>query len=118
MYGSLLYLARLTCRVVVLLSATTSLAKGEDCSWRCSGHRWHRSYSREANHGLIHFPGATYWGSGDTRNRWDAGQTAGYPTKPIAPSPWAYRSIAPYSAHYHFHYGDSYGWDGCFDCRN
>lgn len=68
---------------------------------------------READHGLIHYPNASYWASGTPLSEW-AGGAHCHSFTPAAPSPWAYHSIAPYAAHYHFFYGDS-DW---LDCRN
>ena len=80
-------------------------------------------YSREADHTLLYYPNVTYWTSDDAMTRWDNDLTTGcachgYPSRDIAPSPWAYHSIAPYSRHYNKSHGDSYGWDADFDCRN
>jgi hypothetical protein len=107
---------------VLLVPGAAAVASASDCC--CSGsehsylHGHGQVYSREANHGLMHYPHATYWGSGDGQERWGAADHPGYSPTKVAPSPWAYHSITPYARHYHFFYGSSYGWGGCFDCRN
>jgi hypothetical protein len=78
-------------------------------------------YTRETNHGLIHYPCATYWASGDLDNsvdRWDASDTPSYSGYDITPSPWAYRSIAPYRHQYHSFDGTGFCASECYDCRN
>lgn len=122
MFRWLPLVGRLTAFVVVLVSLTPSFAVADDCLCRephhSSGHRGHHTYAREADHGLIHYPHVTYWGSGDREVRWGALDCPSYSTDKIAPSPWAYSTIAPYARHYHFSYGSSYGWGDCLDCRN
>jgi hypothetical protein len=78
----------------------------------------HCRYTRESNHGLLHYPNATYWTSGDAIDHWGASGRASFGSYDVAPSPWAYRSITPYPHHYRASYGDSYGWNDCYDCRN
>src|SRR5262245_14199286 len=78
-------------------------------------------YTREINHGYIHYPGVTYWASGDLVNsvdRWDATDIPAYGDADITPSPWAYHSIAPYRHQYHSFNGTGYCYGECSDCRN
>ena len=123
MFRSCLVLARLAAATISLVSIFPTSAGASDHFRRepnlsrgqCDSCR----YSRETNHSLIHYPSVTYWTSGDALDRWDNDSCQpGYSTGLIAPSPWAYRSIAPYAHHYRFSYGESYGWGNCVDCRN
>ncbi|GEM_PF-5885482 len=83
---------------IAVLAAPAGTASATDCC-RHEPRPFHNHgcghYVREGGHGLVHYPGVSYWLS-----------------QP-APSPWAYHSVAPYPHHYHFHYGDGSG-----DCRN
>jgi hypothetical protein len=102
--------------------ALTAAAGADDCTCQ-SGHGIGHGgtvYTRETNHGLLHYPSGTYWHSWRAPTVWT--NEYANPAEPgawAAPSPWAYHSIAPYPHHYHFFYGESYGWDDeCFSCRN
>jgi hypothetical protein len=77
-------------------------------------------YTRETNHGLIHYPCATYWTSGDAIDHWGNidSPASGYSSHDITPSPWAYRTIAPYAHQYRSFNGTGFGASGCYDCRN
>src|SRR5262245_3162202 len=83
--------------------------------------RGHSRYTREVNHGLIHYPTATYWTSGnpiESVDRWDATDAPTYFSYDVTPSPWAYRSIAPYKHQYHSFNGTGFISSGGCDCRN
>ena len=75
-------------------------------------------YTREANHGTIYYPCATYWASGDAVNHWDASGSPSSYSYDIAPSPWAYRTITPYIHQYHLFEGTGFCVSECYDCRN
>jgi hypothetical protein len=110
---------------VILFAFNLSLVSaGEHLRREPSLTHWFRKparYTRETNHGLLHYPTASYWAAGSATNsvdRWDATDIPSQFSYDVAPSPWAYRSIAPYKHHYHPANGTGY-WlnDGC-DCRN
>jgi hypothetical protein len=71
---------------------------------------------RETNHGHLHYGCTSYWASGDIVSIGDATGAPSAFMQGIAPSPWAYRSIAPYSFHYQSREG--LGWCESYDCRN
>jgi len=112
--------ARLVATIFVLLSVSPPRAMAGDHSrqeprpfrGKCAS----CPYSRETNHGYLHYGCTTYWASGDIVNTGDATGSPSAYTQAIPPSPWAYRSIAPYSVHYHSRNGT--GWCESFDCRN
>ena len=119
MFHSMRSIARLAASAVLLACVFPMWAAASDCTCgECGPCHGGSVYSRAANHGLIHYPHATYWGSGDTHNPWGALDAPACFSRGIAPSPWAYSTIAPYSHQYHFFYGESYGRGDCFDCRN
>jgi hypothetical protein len=117
--------SRLAASGVLLFAFNLSVAAAAD-HWRREptvSHWYHKSgrYTRESNHGLIHYPTATYWASGsysNSVNRWGYNDMSGYSSYDVAPSPWAYQSIAPYKHQYHPTNGTGYfATDSC-DCRN
>ena len=123
MFRSISFVARLAASAALLLPLTARVATADDCPCRepsvMHKHCSSCGHTREGNHGLTHYPEASYWASGDAHVRSGALDRPGCcdsGSRYVAPSPWAYRSIAPYSHHYHSFCGDSYG--ECFDCRN
>jgi hypothetical protein len=118
-------LLRLTTSGVWLFAFNLSAASaGDHLRREPTMSHWSQSsgrYTREANHGLIHYPTTTYWASGshlDSVDRWDATDTPSYSSYDVAPSPWAYWSIAPYKHQYHSFNGTGYFSSDCCDCRN
>jgi hypothetical protein len=118
-------LLRLTASGVVLFAFNSSLASAGDHFRRepAISHWSHHTgrYTREVDHGLIHYPTATYWASGipvEPVDRWDATGTPQAFSYDITPSPWAYRFIAPYKHQYHSFDGTGYFSSECYDCRN
>ena len=114
-------LARLAASAVLLITVMHPIASASDRGCRESGrtHRlfnWSR-YQREADHGLIRYPIAAYWWSGESKE-WSDAETPGTGSQQIAPSPWSYNSIAPFASQYHFFYGTSYGPNEPHDCSN
>ena len=116
---------RITSGSVILFAFHLSIASAGD-HWRrepTTSQLSSRScrYTREANHGLIHYPNVTYWTSGATPgdvDRWDANDSPASSSYDVAPSPWAYRSIAPYRHQYYSSEGTGYFIGDCCDCRN
>lgn len=115
--------AQITTGSVFLFAFHLNIASAGD-HWRREptvNHTWSGRYTREASHGLIHYPTTTYWMSGSTPgevDRWDPTDMPTYSSYDIAPSPWAYRSIAPYRHQYYSAEGTGYCFSGCCDCRN
>ena len=115
-------LARRAASAVLLISIMPQVVNASDCSCRES-RRFHRQLhwsasQREADHGLIRYPNATYWWSGDNKEEWRDAETPPSGSTRIAPSPWSYHSIAPFASQYHFFYVSSYDGDEPHDCRN
>src|SRR5262245_33912381 len=117
--------ARITTGSVILFAFHLNIASAGD-HWRREPTTSHVSwkagrYTREANHGYIHYPNASYWTSEATPgevDRWDATDTPSFFSYDVAPSPWAYRSIAPYRHQYYSSEGTGYYMGDCCDCRN
>ncbi len=112
-------LARLAASIFVLLSFNPNAATAGDLRQEPRPFRGKCAscpYYPETNHGHLHYGCTTYWASGAIVNTGDAGGSPSAFTQGIAPSPWSYRSIAPYSFHYHSR--DGMGWCETYDCRN
>ncbi len=124
MIRSCLTLARLAAATVSLATVLCASTLAGDHLHReptfSKGHCRGCRYTRETNHGLIHYPCATYWASGDAANsvdRWDTTDRPTYSSYEITPSPWAFSSIAPYTHQFHSS-SIGTGWGDCGDCRN
>jgi hypothetical protein len=125
MLGPYPRLARLAASGVFLFAFNLSIAAAGDHTRRepTFSHwasKWRR-YTRETSHGLIQYPCTTYWASGDATNsidRWDVTDRPTYSSYDITPSPWAYRTIAPYRHQYHSFDGTGFCASECYDCRN
>jgi hypothetical protein len=115
-------LARLSVPAVLLITLMphTAAASERNCHESRVLHRLFHgpALQRAADHGLVHYPNATYWRSGDTNEPSGEDAVPASPGTRIAPSPWAYHSIAPLGSQYHHFYGSSYGQGETPDCRN
>jgi hypothetical protein len=119
------FLARLATSSVILFAFKLNVASAGDHMRRePSTSHWaskHSPYSRETTHGLIQYPCVTYWANGEYTNsldRWNGDGNPGYSSYDITPSPWAYRTVAPYRHQYHSFNGTGYCVSECGDCRN
>jgi hypothetical protein len=117
--------AHFAASAVILFAFNLSVASaGDHLRREPTTSRWHSKwgrYTRETNHGLVRYPCATYWVSGDFANsvdRWDASDKPSYSSYDITPSPWAYHTIAPYRHQYHSFDGTGFCVSDCYDCRN
>jgi len=122
MIRSCIAIARLTAATLSLFSALSGLVIAGDISRReprfLKDHPHGSRYVREADHGYINYPCATYWTSGRAIDHWTLGEGGTYGSFDVSPSPWSYYFIAPYSYQYRPTNGTGFCGIDCLDCRN